>query len=435
VGKLAELTNELQIHLKAARDIAAKAEAEGRDFTDAERVEVDEKLAKAREVKGRIQTAKGDDEMRKAIADLGEGVGIVEPADKPQASGLTVARKGQSIGEAFIQSPEYKAFMAQFPGGNIPAKARVQSNPVQFKALFTGTDDNSAGAFVQTDFTGIYEGLGRRPLTIRDIISVRQTGSDTVEYVRQLTRVNAAAPVAEATTAAGPTANTSTGVLSLPAGSGVKPEGGMTWEKVTATVKTIAEWVPATKRALSDASQLRGLIDQELRDDIREEEEDQILTGDGMGENLTGILETSGTQSQAWATDMFTTTRQARRKVQTVGRAVPTAYVMNPEDWEKFDLAREGSGTGQFLGAGPFTMTTPRLWGLPVIESEAMPVGTAVVGDFRKAVLWDREQVNVSITDSHADFFIRNLIAVLAEERVAFGVIRPSAFVEIDLTA
>lgn len=435
VGKLAELTNELQTHLKAARDIAAKAEGENRDFTAEERTEVDELLAKAKNVKGRIEQAKGDDEMRKAIAELGEGVGLVDPADRPKASGLTVPGNGQSLGEAFISSPEYKTFMGQFPGGNIPAKARVQSNPVQFKSLFTGASDSSAGAWVQTDYTGIYEGLGRRPLTIRDIISVRQTTSDTVEYVRQLTRVNAAAPVPEATTAAGPTANTTTGVLSLPAGSGVKPEGGMTWEKVTATVKTIAEWVPATKRALSDAAQLRGIIDQELRDDIREEEEDQVLSGNGTGENLTGILETSGTQSQSFATDIFVTTRQARRKVRTVGRSIPTAYVMNPEDWEQFDLAREGAGTGQFLGGGPFGATQPRLWGLPVIESEAMPVGTAVVADWRKAVLWDREQVNVSITDSHADFFIRNLIAILAEERVAFGVIRPSAFVEIDLTA
>jgi HK97 family phage major capsid protein len=73
----------------------------------------------------------------------------------------------------------------------------------------------------------------------------------------------------------------------------------MTFQVVTETVKTIAEWVPATKRGLADASQLRGLIDQELRDDLAETEEDQIVNGSGSGENLRGILNTSGIQAQA----------------------------------------------------------------------------------------------------------------------------------------
>jgi HK97 family phage major capsid protein len=52
-----------------------------------------------------------------------------------------------------------------------------------------------------------------------------------------------------------------------------------------------------------------------------------------------------------------------------------------------------------------------------------------------QAVLWDREQAAVQVSDSHADFFVRNLVAILAEMRAAFGVIRPKAFVVIDLTA
>jgi hypothetical protein len=50
-------------------------------------------------------------------------------------------------------------------------------------------------------------------------------------------------------------------------------------------------------------------------------------------------------------------------------------------------------------------------------------------------MLWDREQAAISVSDSHADFFVRNLIAILAELRAAFGVIRPPAFVAIDLDA
>jgi HK97 family phage major capsid protein len=69
-----------------------------------------------------------------------------------------------------------------------------------------------------------------------------------------------------------------------------------------------------------------------------------------------------------------------------------------------------------------------------VIESEGMTEGVAVVADWRLAVLWDRMRVMISVSNSHSDFFIRNLVAILAEMRAAFGVLRPAAFVETDLT-
>lgn len=436
---LVQLTDELRTHLTAARDIAAKAEAESRDFTATERADITDRLSKAAPLRGRIEQAKGDADMRRTIADLGDnlgdGIALLDPADKPTLEPNRFARRkrGRTVGQEFVEAAEYKAFLAQFPGGEIPSKARVQSLPVGFKSLFTGTDDHSAGVFVEPDRTGLYEPLGRRPLTLRSLLSSRSTTSDTVEYVRQLSRVNAAAPVPEATTAAGPKANTTTGALELPAGSGIKPEGGFTFEKVTESVRTFAEWIPATRRAMADAPQIRGMIDQELSDDLAELEEAQFLLGDGTGENVTGILHTSGLQMQAWDTDEFVTTRKARRKVRQIGRSVATAYLMNPEDWERIDLKRDGEQ--RFYGAGPFAVGTPTLWGLPVVESEIMPLGVALCADWRKAVVWDREQANISVTDSHADFFIRNLLAILAEERLAFGVIRPPAFVQIDLTA
>jgi len=57
------------------------------------------------------------------------------------------------------------------------------------------------------------------------------------------------------------------------------------------------------------------------------------------------------------------------------------------------------------------------------------------VGNFKTLILWDREQAGVQMTDSHNDFFVRNLVAILAEARAAFGCLRPSAIVEMDLTA
>lgn len=418
-----------------ARAIAEKADAEGRELTATELSDYKADMLKGRELLEQIKTAKQDEAILAEAKALADEIGGTAAADldgqKDSAGSLA---RVKNLGLEIVNSAQFKAAMAPFKG-NVPERSRFQTDPIGIKSLFTGNDSSSAGVFVTPEQTGILEMLGRRPLTIRDLISKRTTGSDTVEYVVQTAHTNAAAPVAEATTSAGPTAPDTGGALVNAAGGGYKPEGSWAFDRRTATVKTIAEWVPATKRALADAGQLMGLINDELRKDIAETEEVQILTGDGTGENLPGILSTSGIQAQAFDTDIFTTARRAITKVRTVGRVVPSAFALNPVDVETIDLARENGATGKFLGAGPFSMGPRTLWGVPVVETEGVAAGQGLLGDFSKAVLWDREQTTVTMTDSHADFFVRNMVAVLAEERVAFGVTRPAAFATLDLTA
>lgn len=341
----------------------------------------------------------------------------------------------KSLGEQVL-SNERMANWLKDVVGEVPGEGRmIQSPRVQIKSflqrnspeemaaylktLITGLSDTSAGPLVFPDFKPIVDESYKRPLTVRDIITVGQTTSDTVEYVRVNTPTNNAAPVAEAT---------ATGD-----GTGAKPESALPFERISETVKTIAHWVPATNRALADAGQLRTYIDAFLRYGIDEELEDQILTGSGVGENFTGVLNVSGTTAQAWDTDILTTTRKARTKVRVTGRARPTAYVLHPTDWETIDLLQDNEARYYF--GGPLVQGTPRLWGLPVVESEGMTQGTGVVADWKLAILWDRMQTSISMSNSHSDFFVRNLVAILAEMRAAFGIIRPKAFVEIDLTA
>jgi HK97 family phage major capsid protein len=422
--------------LKTARDISDLAEREGRDLTAEENEKATAALLDYKAAKKDFERTQSTEQLKSALAEIGVDLGLEPAGEKVAASAFHQPRKVKSIGEMFTESAEYKQMMGQFADGRINEKARVQSAPMGVKALITGSSDTSGGAFVQTDVQNILEMLGRRELTVRDLISVRQTQSDTVEFVQQTTQLTSAAPVAEATSSAAPTTGASSGAaLTLAAGGGYKPEGTMAFQKVTATVKTIAEWVPATKRGLADAGQLRGMIDDELRADLAEEEEDQIINGSGSGENLTGILATSGIQNQAWTTDLLTTIRKAKTKTRTVGRVAPNGFVVNPEDAERLDLLK-GTSNDYFYGPGPFAAAGIRtVWGVPIVESEAVAAGVGIMGDFTKAVLWDREQASITATDSHADFFIRNLVAILGEERVAFGVTRPKAFVNVDLTA
>lgn len=436
MSKLKMLQDAARAAAKSATDIAAKADAEGRSLTDAERTDYTTAMAKGRDLLEQIKTAKADAEILDQAKALAGEIGPAAVEDLEGQKGAEGSlRRVKNLGLEVVNSAQFKAAMAPFAGreSGVPERAKFSTDPIQVKSLFVGGSATSAGAFVTPEQSGIIEMLGRRPLTIRDFISIRRTASDTIEYVRQVSHTNAAAPVAEATSSAAPTAPGTAGALVNDPNGGYKPEGSWAFEKKTTNVKTIAEWVPATKRALADAAQLEGLINDELRSDIAEAEENQILTGNGTGENLTGILSTSGIQTQAFDTDIFVSVRKALTKARTVGRVVPNAIALNPVDVETIDLARESGTTGRFHSGGPFALGPRTLWGVPILETEGIAAGEGIVGDFSKAVLWDREQTTISVTDSHADFFIRNLVAILAEERVAFGVTRPTAFVRTDV--
>jgi HK97 family phage major capsid protein len=437
--RLKNLQDEAQVAAKTARDIAEKAGAESRSLTDAEQVDYDQAMAKGRDLIDRIQAVKADEKVLADARALADEIGspLMKGDISGQDGGIPVRERVKSLGMQVCDSVEFKAMMKGFErdgGYHVPDRAKISSDPIRVKGLFTGTSSTSAGAFVVNERTDIVEPLGRKELKVRDLVSVRKTGSDTVEYVAQTSHTNAAAVVAEATSSARPTSPAGAGDLIEVAGGGYKPEGSWAYEVRSATVKTIAEWVPATRRALADVAQLEGLINDELASDVKEAEEGQILNGNGSGENFTGINAWSGVQTQsAIAGDLFATYRKAITKARTVGRVNPNGIVVNPADAEAIDLAKDGESRYYF--GGPFMISNKTVWGLPVIESETQAEGTALVGDFSKAVIWDREQTTITATDSHADFFVRNLIAILAEERLAFAVTRPTAFVKATLPA
>lgn len=433
--KVDQLQEQIKACIGAAQAIATKCEGENRDFTDAERAEVTAKVNEASALKEQLNRAKADANTRRTLATLG---GDLDDGDTGQGRSIPDSRRtGKSLGHTFTDSSEYKDLLSGVPGGHFSKDHRVQTRPVAVdsllstsrgaKALVTGASDTSGGSLIVPDFRGIQVGTDAffRPLMLRDLVTSGTTESDLVEYVRVTGMTNNAAPTAEATTTS----------------NGTKPESGIATVKIQTPVRTIAHWIPITKRALSDAAQVRTLIDSFLEYGIEEELEDQMIGGDGTGENFSGLASTSGVQTQAYDTTLLITLRKAKTKVRTVGRSIPTGYVINPADVESLDLLADemgryyfGGPSGTLNNAGLAGPTTQPLWNLPVIESEAAPAGTAYVGDWRKCVLWDREQSSITMSDSHANFFIQNLVAILAEMRAAFGVIQPTAFVKIDLT-
>lgn len=359
------------------------------------------------------------DDMRTKNSALSSQFG--QPVGRPQYSNtdptFTEAKSG---GREFVESQEFKDWFARIaPNGQAVGQMKIDSPAFESKALIL-TSATSGGALVRRDY-GPTVDFPLRPLTIRDVISTGRTGSNLVEYVRITAKTRAAAVVPEAT------ATSSTGYENA-----AKPESGMTLAIIQEGVKTIAVWMPITRQILADAPQLESMIDNFEREDLEMALEEQIITGTG-GANFTGLENTIGLTPQAFVTDMLTTTRKARTAALITGRARSTGFLMNPYDWEALDLTKDAENRYYF--GGPLSLGTKQLWGLPVVESEVIPQGTAYTGDLRQMMLWDREQPTRRITDSHADFFTHNLLAILTELRAAFGVIRPSAIVKVDLHA
>jgi len=384
-------------------------------------------------IKGSIADAKA------FMAALGGGT-AEQVASSKQGVGSLVTGGAKTFGEMFTESGAYTEFVKRFASnGRIPNDVKgIQSGVfnADSKALITGASSTSAGAFVRNDLYANDLGF-EGDFGVLDVITHGTTESDTVDYVQIGASTNAAAPVAEATSAAAPTSPGSAGPLVPAAGGGYKPESSLALVSVSAAVKTIAHWIPVTKRAIADAGQIRTLIDAFLKVGLLEELEDQIVAGDGVGENFLGILNTFGVQTVGSAGTDIDAIVDAIRAIRVSGgrriRRRPNALVIHPNDWYStgFLLAKDTAGKYLIADPGAAIDKLVALWNLKVVVSEAVTENTALVGDFRKAVLWEREGVSVMVSDQHADFFVRNLLAILAEMRAAFGVIDPAAFCKV----
>jgi hypothetical protein len=421
----------------------AESSANG-DFTPEQRTAVTQMLTDAQTLKAAmVEDAKvnGDvDDLKSFMAALAGKPAEPTASDKftLTQAGMDMRPKGKTFGQLFTESDQYGEFVKRYAGmeGVIKDSTKgIQSSPFAWdgKALITGASSTSAGALVVADEYGsVTDLVGERELTVDDLVTKGNTTSDTIEYVRITGKTNNAATVAEATSAGPPTANTTTGVLEPAAGAGGKPESALTLERVSTTVKTIAHWMPMTKRAASDAAQVRTLVDNFLMYGLAEELEDQELNGGGTGEDFEGIM-TAVTQSVGSAGTDIDAIVDGIRTVRVTGRRKPTAVVFHPNDWYSTGFLLAKDSAGNYLIGDPRASVEQlnTLWGLRVVVSEAQTENTALVGAFNWAVRWAREGATISVSDSHMDFFTRNLLAILAERRDAFGILDLQAWCKV----
>jgi HK97 family phage major capsid protein len=319
-------------------------------------------------------------------------------------------------------APEGKEMTASYQFGRSPTIALkdIGLGDLSFKDTLVMTTPGSAGgSLVRRDYGPWPTDLPLREATIRDVVTILQTGSNLIEYVRVNALTRAAKIVPEAT--------------SLTDDAALKPKAGMSLEVVQTGVKTIAVIMNATRTILSDYPQLQSMMTAFMRTDIDLALEEEVISGPGGANHFTGLENTAGLTPQPFDTDMITTARKARTKARIQGRARSTGFLLNPLDFEELDLTKDGEN--RYYWGGPLAMGAKVLWGLPVIESEVIPEGTFYTGDLKQIVIWDRQDPSLYITDSNRDHFERNIIDILYEGRWAMGVLRPAAIVKGDFQA
>ncbi len=341
------------------------------------------------------------DEVKAGLKTLTEKAG--EHSARLDEMEQKAARRGgepaapQSLGAKFIAQDGVKSFADR--------NQRQDRFGFETKATITTAATNAAGsvggAIQPYRDPSIVPLVQRRPV-VRSLLPIIQMSGGSVEVVRQAGRTNNAAPVAEGT---------------------LKPQSDMQLEIETVPARVIAHWMKASRQVLEDLPQLQGLIDTELLDGLALAEEQQLLYGSNTGQNLDGLVPnaTAFAAPFAIAGPTMLDTLGLGLLQSALAEFPATGIIMHPSDWTRITLLKDGDGN--YIMGAPGSAIQQSLWGKPVITTQAMEIDKFLIGDFpRAATLYDRWSARVEIATENEDDFIKNLVTILAEERLALAI-------------
>ena len=393
MSEVKELKDSLELQLKSGFEGLQKK-------YDAAMDEVQKGNKVAGDLKKQIEDQKG--ELQKVIDQV---VDLEQKGVKLRG----LPSEGKSFIDMIKGDDSYKALSS-----NSASRAEIEVTKSDLAAM-KEVKVTSAGVVAPIYDTTIQPGI-RQELRIRDLLTAIPVTGQNYTYFREKLHTRGAGMVAE---------------------GGSKPTSDVTFEAATDRVKKIAVWMPVTEEALADVPQMQGYIQELLRYDLKLEEETQILKGDGTGENLNGLM-TQATIYDANLTKAGDTSidivRRGIYQVRKQSKLSADGVVMSELDWMNIELQKDGEN--RYLFANLQGLVTPILWGRPVITSDSMDEGdTEAGGEFlianfaRAAILFDRMSYLFKMGLIN-DMFIKNMIALLAEERLGLGVRRKEALVK-----
>jgi len=345
----------------------------------------------------------------KALVELGATnarLGEIEQRLARRGSGAEPVEM-KSLGDHVLGDERVKGFHSGTRG---TVALRVEYKDITTASSTVGTGVSASTSLVPADRRGVTVMLPDRRLVVRDLITPGETTSGNIEYVRETGWTNAAAPVAE---------------------GALKPQSNITFDLVNSPVRTLAHTFKASRQVMDDAPQLRSIIDGRLRYGLQLVEENQILNGSGSGANLHGIIPQATAYAAPFTPDGDLTSIDILRlaALQAALAEYPSSgFVLNPIDWARVEMTK--TTQGEYLFANPQGIAAPTLWGLPVVATQAMASGVFLTGAFRLgAQLFDRMAIEVLLSTEDQDNFVKNMVTVRGEERVALAVYRPAAFI------
>lgn len=378
-AKLAERTELTEVAMR----MADQAAAENRDLTETERATIASMSDRCAALDREIETFAAQRESAAAYAAL---QARVEETNTRGGRGLAVPESAEvaSWGR-FAESAEFRNYTGRGASGSVTFGSVLDTRAVIMTDTYPGLVPEPS-TFVPTQPTTT------NPLTA--LVGKERVSTGSVEWV-EIGGDPAAAVVAE---------------------GALKPEATFAVTVKTAALETLAHYIAITRQALEDIPRIQSLVEGKLRNGLINKIETDLAT-----------VIAAATLPTAEGADLLAAIRVGIGTVQAAGYA-PSAVVLNPADYAALDVDVMGATTG-----GP--VIGQRFWGLTPVAAAAQPAGTAIVGDFGNGVtLFDRGVSSVFLTDSHADFFLRNQLVILAETRVKSVVTAPTALVECAAT-
>lgn len=326
--------------------------------------------------------------------------GAKHGAGSPEGSRVDRSAEGKSLGQLFIESKAY-----------LERSTKQESTIEQFGAAEVKTlMTRSAGWAPESLRTGQLVLSAQEMPGVVDVMPMQETSFAAVKYMEETTYTNNAVETAEGSDAG---------------------ESALALTERSVTVEKIPVWIPVTDEELEDVVGIRDYIDNRLTLMLKQRLDGQLVAGDGSTPNILGILNKSSIGTQAKGTDP---TPDAIYKaivvVRVTGKAIASAILMHPNDWQDVRLLRTADGI--YIWGNPADSGPERMWGLPVIQSTNVTQNTGIVGDFRGfAQLRYKRGITIKITDSHASYFIAGKNAIRADFRCCAIWQRASAFCKV----
>lgn len=210
----------------------------------------------------------------------------------------------------------------------------------------------------------------------------------------------------------------------------VKPAMDLTYETQQRPAVTIPAYLKISRQAWDDFEFFSSWIDARMYYALALAEERQLLNGSGVLPQLEGLMLVAiGTTTVAGSGGAAVLDNVAAGIAALYGRGyVPDGVVLNPADYGKA-LTAKATGGGYAAGFPAEVSAPPALWGIPVVLAPAMAAGSYLVGQFNPhCQIFDRDEASIEVAEQNQDDYVKNLVTVRAEERLAFAIYQVGAF-------